>query len=173
MTQYAKNALLLVEKDGKFGFINRRGEVVIPVFYDNARDFSDGLALVMQGDKVFWIDESGETVLERPAEYKSYNFYNGCVCIIDDRGLYGLMDRQGNVVTPCQWENSLRLAFANGEITMVSRDGQKGFLNRQGELVTGRMHDVEAIRYGIDGDFLFLLEDGMLSIWSADGTRTY
>lgn len=170
---YSQSDLLLVEKDGKFGFINRLGEVAIPVVYDNARSFSDGVALVMQAEKAFWIDETGAVVLERPAEYKSYNFRRGVVCIVDENGLYGLMDKQGIIITLCQWEENLHYAFARGDFAVVTRNGQDGFLNRRGELVTGRMYDQGTYQYGMDGDYLFLLAEGVLTIWNADGTQVY
>ena len=37
---------------GKYGFINKAGEFVIKPQFDDARDFSEGLAVVRTGDKV-------------------------------------------------------------------------------------------------------------------------
>jgi len=43
--------LFPVRKDGKFGFINESGRVVIDFDYDWARDFSEGLAGVRYDEK--------------------------------------------------------------------------------------------------------------------------
>ena len=39
-----------VKRDGKWGYINRRGEVVVQPIYDRAYDFHDGFAVIRQGD---------------------------------------------------------------------------------------------------------------------------
>ncbi len=41
-----------VKKDGKAGYINMAGENIIPFEYDNAYDFSDGIALVEKGGRL-------------------------------------------------------------------------------------------------------------------------
>ncbi|MBK7505881.1 MAG: WG repeat-containing protein [Bacteroidetes bacterium] len=35
--------LAVVEKEGKYGFFDKAGKLVIPIIYDDAQDFSDGL----------------------------------------------------------------------------------------------------------------------------------
>ncbi len=173
METFTANDLIMVRKGDKYGFINRQGEVAIPLIYDRAQEFGDGLALVKLGEDTFWIDESGEKALDRPEGYTSFPFQNGLAAIRNAEGLTGLMDKQGHFVTPCQWENYLNYAFGKKKVDVVVRGGQKGFINQRGEFVTGRMHASDAVRHGMDGDVLFLLEDGVLSIWHADGTRVY
>lgn len=173
MEQFAQGNLIMVKKNGKYGFINRQGETVVPPSYDNAQPFGDGLALVKLGEAVFWIDESGEKVLDRPEGCTSQPFRNGLAAVKNSEGLWGLMDRQGNFVTACQWENPLIIAFAQDAMAVVLKAGQEGIINREGTLLTGRMYDAGTIRHGIAGDTLFLLVDGVLSVWSSDGTRLY
>lgn len=169
---FSENRLLIAEKDGKTGWINRMGQVVIPVVYDKAQEFSEGLALVRQGEDSFWIDESGAKALDRPEGYRSSPFRDGMAALLDENGLSGLMDRNGQFITPCQWENWLTYAFGEGtNIAMVQREGQVGFINRAGELLSGQMYPVGSVKYGFDGDALFLLEEGVLSVWHSSGTK--
>src|SRR4029079_16166404 len=60
--------LALVEKDGKYGFINQAGEMTIePQFYD-AKDFHNGLARVSYArDGWGYIDKSGRFVWKTAA----------------------------------------------------------------------------------------------------------
>ena len=51
-----------VERDGKFGYIDRDTEEVIPLIYDAAKDFSDGVALVCREGKWGCIDVDGNEV---------------------------------------------------------------------------------------------------------------
>ena len=54
--------LFPVEKNGKFGFIDRAGRVVIPLQFASANDFHEGLALVTANGKTMFIDPTGKTV---------------------------------------------------------------------------------------------------------------
>ncbi len=47
---------------GKWGYIDQRGELVIPYRYDDAEPFSDGLAQVRVGQQWFFVDRQGKTV---------------------------------------------------------------------------------------------------------------
>src|ERR1700704_3111972 len=61
--QPESKALFPVEKDGKFGFIDRTGKIVIPLQFDSANDFHEGLALVTSNHKTMFIDMTGKTVV--------------------------------------------------------------------------------------------------------------
>lgn len=52
-----------VEKDGKWGFIDNMGIVVIPFEYDEADSFSHGLAAVRDEEKWGYINLEGETAI--------------------------------------------------------------------------------------------------------------
>lgn len=59
-----KEDLCCVQKNEKFGFINREGEEVIPIIYDCATSFSEGYACVFKGDLCGYINTSNETVID-------------------------------------------------------------------------------------------------------------
>lgn len=171
METVSKNELLKVRRDGKFGFVSRRGEVVIPPQYDYAQEFGDGLALVQQGPEIFWIDETGTRVMDRPEGYMTLPFIDGLAEIWNAENLSGLMDKRGHFVVPCRWEDKLYRSYGD-EIFVTSQDDHTAFLNRQGELVTGKMYLSSTIQYGIDKEYLFLLEDGVLSVHHASDTTS-
>ena len=51
-------------EEGKMGFINHSGEMVIPYNYDYVDDFSEGLAIVMKEGKLGYIDKDGRCSLD-------------------------------------------------------------------------------------------------------------
>lgn len=55
-------SLAAVSKDDKWGYINQRGELVIPLQFDRAFDFMDGLAMVSTDEGWVYIDKSGKVV---------------------------------------------------------------------------------------------------------------
>ncbi|HEX2640476.1 MAG TPA: WG repeat-containing protein, partial [Pyrinomonadaceae bacterium] len=56
--------LLIVRVNGKAGFIDRTGTVVIEPKYEDAYDFSEGLAPIKVDGKWGFINESGRTIVE-------------------------------------------------------------------------------------------------------------
>mgnify|MGYP006334487577 CR=1 FL=1 len=52
-----------VKVNGKWGFVNKEGEMVIDPVYDDARSFSNGLAAVMIDGAWGFIDKNGELVI--------------------------------------------------------------------------------------------------------------
>ena len=61
--------LALVSKDERYGFINIKGETIIPLKYKNARTFDEGMAFVVDVETYLagFINKNGETVI--PFEY--------------------------------------------------------------------------------------------------------
>ncbi len=53
----------MVAKKGKCGFIDTTGSTVIPLEYDNARSFNEGLAAVKKNGKWGFIDKSGNMLV--------------------------------------------------------------------------------------------------------------
>lgn len=170
----ASCGLCLVKKDDKAGFVNEWGELVIPLVYDGAWEFTDGMALVRQGEERFWIDTEGNRLFDWNWARGS-RMRNGHATVITEKGLYGVIDRDGNQVIPCEWTGmeQWQWPFMWSEIVAMSKNGQTAFLNKQGKLVTGQLHSQEHTTAVYHGSVLFLLEDGMLSIWSSDGARIY
>ncbi len=62
----------VVEKDGKFGYIDTTGKIVIPLKYTLAEDFNSGEAYVQIGEKTSFIDPDGK-VLESEIDYIDVN----------------------------------------------------------------------------------------------------
>lgn len=55
--------LAVVAINGKYGFINKNGEMVIKPQFDQAKSFSEGLAAVKLGSYYGFIDKTGKTVI--------------------------------------------------------------------------------------------------------------
>mgnify|MGYP000228882386 CR=1 FL=1 len=59
------DGLTLVMKDEKSGYVNKNGEVIIPIEYDELSSFNEGIAVAKTGDKVQFIDCRGVGDKER------------------------------------------------------------------------------------------------------------
>ncbi|MBD3327809.1 hypothetical protein GF340_00735 [Candidatus Peregrinibacteria bacterium] len=78
--QMGEVALWPVEKDGKWGFINAKGEMKIQPRFDFAREFSQGLALVDVNKKRGFIRPSGNYAIA-PQFFEAASFSNGLAAI--------------------------------------------------------------------------------------------
>lgn len=54
------DSFIMVRKAGKYGYVNTKGEIMIPIQYDNARNFKWGRATVLYQQKSFEIKRSGD-----------------------------------------------------------------------------------------------------------------
>ena len=59
-----KEDICCVQKDEKFGFINRMGEEIIPLIYSCATSFSEGYACVFKGDYCGYIDADNKIIVD-------------------------------------------------------------------------------------------------------------
>lgn len=72
---FCSDGLIKVDYDG-YGYIDKTGKVVIPLIYDYALNFKEGLAGVEKDGKMGFIDKTGKTVI--PFLYdKIHHIYGG------------------------------------------------------------------------------------------------
>ena len=96
-----REGLARVEKYGKYGYINKKGEEVVKVGkYDYVRYFSEGLALVRIGDyetgKYGFINKKGEEVVE-PKYDDASSFSEGIAPVREGDNWY-IIDKKGKVI---------------------------------------------------------------------------
>lgn len=104
----------MIEVNGKYGFINQKGEVVIKPQYDCVGNFSEGLAEV---------DKAKGT--------KDKNGGFPCYC-------YGFIDKNGKLVIKFSKETTMRGEFSEGLAAIMEKvDGKTkiGFINKSGQTV--------------------------------------
>ena len=73
--------LSLVEKDGKHGYVNKDGKVIIAVIYDEGMNFAEGKAGVRIDNKWGFIDSTGNE-LAKPQYSEVYSFNEGMAAVV-------------------------------------------------------------------------------------------
>jgi hypothetical protein len=71
--------------------------------FERASPFSEGLARVVKGGKVGFIDKSGKFVIP-PTLSSAYSFSEGLAVVIDKKGKYSFIDKQGNRTIPGEFD---------------------------------------------------------------------
>lgn len=114
-----------------FGYINYQGKLVIPLIYEDATEFSEGLAFVKNKEVRGYIDTSNNLVI-RMENAAGNNFKEGLAPINNRQFLLGLMNRKGEIVAPLEFE--VLEPFSEG-LAFGIRNDQVGFINKKGEFV--------------------------------------
>lgn len=160
--------LAVVKKNGKWGFVDKTGQVVVPLQYDNAWGFRGGLSVVVSNDKRGFIDKTGKVVV--PLQYDSVkkdfsdgrmfaevkrNGHTYYVSKLGDEytdfgpvseglvwvkkdGKYGFIDTTGKVVIALQYDDVW--SFSEG-LAGVQKNGKWGFIDKTGKMVIAPQYD--------------------------------
>ncbi|MEK6497260.1 WG repeat-containing protein, partial [Campylobacter jejuni] len=64
----------VVCQNGKYGFVNTKGDLVISCQYDNALSFTDGLARVCMDGKYGFINTKGRLII--PYQYDAVGMFS-------------------------------------------------------------------------------------------------
>ena len=96
LPQINSAALRPVSREGKWGYVNKRWKVMLPLEFDLAGPFSEGLAYVRRGNKWGYINESGKEVIN--AQFEDAGSFSQDRAAIRQGGKWGYIDPSGNFV---------------------------------------------------------------------------
>lgn len=140
--------LFRISKNGKTGFIDRTGKIVIPPETDppvpdyGYPDFKEGLARIRveteekdpsgsgNKSKTGYIDMSGKVVIA-PQFDVAFEFSEGLALVAMDHK-FGFIDKTGRMVIPAQWGRAV--SFSEG-LALVTMHGKNGFIDKTGKVV--------------------------------------
>lgn len=131
-------ALFPIRQNGKFGYINATGEIVIaPQFLRNGlqdgRHFQEGLQAVWVGDKAGYIDASGKMVIA-PQFGLAQAFSEGLAAVRPTEApwKWGYIEKTGRFVIPPQFDEAH--VFSDG-IAQVVVGGHAGYIDKSGAFI--------------------------------------
>lgn len=113
----ASEGLMRFELDGKWGFIDRTGKMVIPPTYDAAYDFSEGLAAVRVGNGWGYINHDNKLVINIE-HHVAEEFQGGLARVTWPGGKWGYIDQTGKRV----WESAIPGGFSMGSGDVETED---------------------------------------------------
>lgn len=156
--------IVLVEENGKYGYIDAAGKLVIPCEWDNADAFNEVPARVEKDGKYGYIDTTGRLVI--PCEWDDASVFSEGLAYVGKNGKYGYIDTSGKLVIPCEWDDA---GIFDEGIAPVEMDGKWGCIDTTGKTVVPCGYD----------DLLhtkthfFALKNGCLTIYDLEGKRVF
>lgn len=152
------DGLAIVCKDNKYGFINTKAEIVVPLEFDEVTEFSEGFArvkkLVDDGRyyRYGFVNSSGELVVQPEYDDAARAFTEGYAWVRKD-GKSGFINGHGEIVIPLEYESvgSFREGLAS---VQKEKGGKVGFINTAGECTIPMEFDIATA---------FL--DGLAKVW--------
>jgi len=154
--------LAAVSVNGKWGFINRRGQMVIPPQFDDiAITIKDGLIQVMKNDKWGYIDKTGKEVIA--LQYDEINTFGDGLAHVLQNGKYGYINKAGEFVIQPQF--TAAFPFTEG-LAAVSINEKWGYINTSNQVIIPYRYDfVYPFTYGLaavelDGKWGFIDHTG-------------
>lgn len=115
----------------KYGYINIKGQEVIPPIYEDASyRFKNGLAYIIKDNKAGYIDTKGTIVI--PFQFdKAYDFNYGLAKVEKD-GKLGLIDRTGKFILEPEYNYIESYPTGKKKYVMISRHGNTGIWGSEG-----------------------------------------
>lgn len=131
--------LIPVEIEGKWGYINEKGKLVINPQFKSAYLFSDGLALVASSDnKIGYIDKSGRYVIN-PVYRAGTNFSEGYAFVTPVNGFPTCIDKKGEIKFILKQAESVE-NFSEG-LAVVCVNKKYGYVDKEGNIVISPQFD--------------------------------
>ena len=132
---YLSEGRICVYKDGKCGFIDTFGEIVIPCIYDIKREheFNEGVCVVTKDGKDGMTDLSGNVVV--PFEYYRLNdCHEGLICTTCFDRQEGYINKKGEIIIPFG-KYCLCSDFNCGLASVCCEKFGHVYINKQGEIL--------------------------------------
>ncbi len=128
-----------IEKDGKWGFIDVTGKLVVNQEWDEVKDFSGGYAAVLRGGKWGFVHEDGRLAVE-PAWQMCGNAREDMAAVSQNNRWGHVNLSTGQLTVPTQWDEVQ--PFHEGRAAV--RLGQKwGFVDTAGKVIAApQWHEV-------------------------------
>lgn len=148
MMPYSEGLAAVVDRNGMLGFVNIKGEQVIPCqfkFRDELLSwdgfwgirmrniFHDGHARVETPEGSIFIDKQGNQLLK---DYKVVNWNDDVAIVLKDNRC-GLVTLSGREIIPVEGSEFTMLYFGDDNILLYEVDNRFGYIDMKGNVITG------------------------------------
>jgi len=165
-----KEKLFWVEKTGKYGFLNLKGESILSPEYEEA--YSEGINIFAKKEGKDYIFDLNGNKLNEVNYFRKYKTANENYYItVDNNGLYGIVDKDNNQIIQ---NNYVYLEHAFGDYFIVSdKDGKTGVIDKDNNPVIEIKYDIVEKLSGSNIIQVVELETNTLSLYNSEIKKVY
>ncbi|WP_304407884.1 WG repeat-containing protein [Bacteroides acidifaciens] len=159
-----------IKIDGRWGFIDKTGTVVIPCAYDKVSLFKNGNSVVdesciedgKQRTRQYLIDYTGKRITSL---YDEIDFFRDNRALIKINDKYGFVDRHGSEVIPPVYDSAL--CYSDG-YAAIRYNGKWGVIDMDGkEVINAEYNEIEPSDYNL----VAVLKNGKWGYLNMNGER--
>src|SRR5262249_8192632 len=127
--------LLPILKNGKWGYIDRAAQTVIPPQFDYAQRFSDGLGLVSKDGRFGYVNEDGRLV--GAIQFDWSEGFSGGVAAVELNGKWGYLDKSGHLIVEPMYLDAFGLSEGLAPVAVETAPGavRFGFIDQAGRFI--------------------------------------
>lgn len=129
-----------VKKAGLWGFIDEKGNEIIPCKYQSYCCFSQGLAAVKENKKWGFINKKGEAIIPFEYDIPKFSSFNGDFAPVFKECKAGYIDKQGNETISFKYDDAL-VSYKGSKIFPVKLRGKWGFIDKDEYVVIPFVYD--------------------------------
>lgn len=130
-----QESLFLIARNGLYGLINVKGEVVIPCEWDwLCGEFAEGVSVAEKDGKYGFIDYNGNVVFD--LNWDEAELFSDGLAKVKKNGKWGYIDRNtGRHAIACDWNYAT--SFVNGIAFVSSDENKSGYIDKAGNPIGG------------------------------------
>lgn len=160
-TYWYKDDLGLATKDKKYGFINKNGDIIVPLKYEDAFPFYKGYAAIKSNDKWNYINEQGQVLF---SDSLIFNYRP----IIDDKAVFMVsgnkVEKRKRMHSEDRTGSQVFVEYLN---QIKKQQLKEGLINTNGKIIIKPIYD-EISGYFING-FMRVRNNGKAGIVNDTG----
>lgn len=154
-----------VQKDGKWGLLDKKGEIICEPLYDDIHPLRNGNVVVCKEKSWSLINRQGEIL--KNLEYDKIESFVDGFAVVTLGGKYGIIDESGNLLGKLKYDKIRSLVSISkyGEEIKFAKyfeaciEGKWGFLNKQGKEMSPFVYDEIQMR-DFEGGFVRVCKNG-------------
>jgi hypothetical protein len=128
------------ESNGKYGLINTKGEVVLPVEYDAIYGFNTTDAPL---DRIWWIKKNGlygaineKAQLIIPLQYTDVELFSYGKALVKTTDKWGIIDIKGKTIVPFKFSDTKPYSNSKAEYRILAKEGNYwGIIDNKGKII--------------------------------------
>lgn len=153
--------LAAVQINGKWGYVDTSGKIIINPFYDLASSFQDGAAVVGVGKQYYLIKKDASKV--NTVIYDGANNPGNGTFPVVKGDKYGIVDARGNTIIDFKYENIYPLQES---LTWAKKNGKWGLVRKNGQEITGFIYEAISL---FNGGYAQVSTNGKVGIIDKNG----